>query len=284
MKICTTIEDLQNALSHHRTEKRTVGFVPTMGALHGGHLSLIAASKLENDVTVCSIFINHTQFNNPTDLEKYPRTIEEDRQLLIGARCDILFVPPVEEMYKNGDYTTISDDFGRLSSVMEGKSRPSHFAGMLTIVNKLFTAVKPDNAYFGKKDFQQLALIIQFVKKHDIPVAIKACPIVREADGLAMSSRNRLLSAEERKKAALIPETLHKVKSLWGKMQVAEIKKVVDEIFAKDSIMKLDYFNIASAETLADINDASSNNEPAMAFIAVQCGKVRLIDNISLAE
>lgn len=284
MKVCNTIKDLEDTLSVYRIEKRTVGFVPTMGALHSGHLSLIAISKSENDVTVCSIFVNPTQFNNPVDLEKYPRTIDEDKRLLDHAGCNILFLPAVGEMYRNGDYSTIREDFGILDKVMEGKSRPGHFAGMITIVNKLFIAVKPDNAYFGKKDFQQLVLIRHFVNEHHIPVTIKACPVVRETDGLAMSSRNRLLSAEERKHAELISRTLFKVKSLWGVKTVAELKEFVEETFERDAFLKLDYFEIVNAGTLAEIQDTAASNEPAVACIAAYCGSTRLIDNVSLTE
>ncbi len=283
MKIYATIKETEDALSPYRNGKRSIGFVPTMGALHRGHLSLVTRSKSENDVTVCSIFVNPTQFNSPSDLEKYPRTIDDDMQMLASAGCDILFAPSVDEMYRKGDYSTINEDFGILDKVMEGKSRPGHFAGMLTIVNKLFCIIKPDNAYFGKKDFQQLVLIRHFVHTHHLPVIIKACPIVREDDGLAMSSRNRLLSAEERSNASIIPQTLFKIKSMWGEKTSAELKEFVKDRFNMVSPLKLDYFEIVNAETLEPVKDKASGKS-AVACIAAFSGDVRLIDNISLTE
>ncbi len=284
MKICATIEELQELLAPYRKQKRSIGFVPTMGALHKGHLSLISASMAENEVTVCSIFVNPTQFNNATDLERYPRTADDDKKLLAGAQCDILFIPAVSEMYRSGDYSLIQDDFGALDKVMEGKSRPGHFAGMLTIVNKLFAAVMPDKAYFGEKDYQQLALVKQFVARHHIPVTVIACPIVREEGGLAMSSRNRLLSSEEKKHAVKISQALFMVKAQWGARPVSELKQMVKEIFANDAFLKLDYFEIVNSFTLAELHDPDADNEPAVACIAAYCGTVRLIDNVLLQE
>ena len=279
MKVANTIEELDAILEPFSVKDRPIGFVPTMGALHEGHLSLIKQAKTENEVVVCSIFVNPTQFNDPADLERYPRPLEEDKKMLESAGCDVLFMPSVAQMYPNDDYSTLNEDFGKLDKVMEGASRPGHFAGMITIVNKLFMAVKPHNAYFGQKDYQQLAIVRRFIEKHVIPINIISCPIVREPDGLAMSSRNRLLTPEERKRAVLIPQTMNKVKEMWNKNSVAEIKEFVQTEFAKEGYLKLDYFEIADARTLQPIEDRS---KPAVACIAVFDGKIRLIDNVLL--
>lgn len=270
-----------------------------MGALHEGHISLIDLAKIENHVAVCSIFVNPTQFNDPKDLERYPRPLEEDEKLLKKANCDVLFMPSVQEMYPKGDYTTLNEDFGKLDKVMEGKSRPGHFAGMITIVSKLLNAVKPTIAYFGSKDFQQLTLVQYFVKKHNLPVIIRPCPIIREEDGLAMSSRNRLLSPEERKHALLISQTLFKVKEMWGSKTAAELKQFAMDEFAKDGFLRLDYFEIVYADTLEPVESThpqplSMNREgrnplagggvSVVACVAVFDGNTRLIDNVVLND
>ena len=280
MRIVRTIAELQKALAPFRGKNKTVGFVPTMGALHEGHISLIDLAKIENHVAVCSIFVNPTQFNDPKDLERYPRPLEEDEKLLKKANCDILFIPSVQEMYPRGDYSTLQEDFGMLDKVMEGKSRPGHFAGMITIVSKLLNAVKPNVAYFGSKDFQQLTLVKYFVKKHNIPVTIRGCDIIREEDGLAMSSRNRLLSPEERKYAVLIPETMKQVKEMWETKSVAELVQFVQDTFSQDGHLRLDYFEIVNLNTLQPL---TSKNEPTIACIAAYDGQIRLIDNIVLS-
>lgn len=279
MKVAESIAELNNLLAPYRAKNAPVGFVPTMGALHKGHLSLIKQAKAENAVVVCSIFVNPTQFNDPKDLERYPRPIEEDKRMLAEAGCDVLFLPAVSEMYPDGDYSTLNEDFGKLDKVMEGVSRPGHFAGMITIVNKLFVAVKPQNAYFGQKDYQQLSIVRSFIEKHAIPIKIIACPIVREDDGLAMSSRNRLLNADERSRAVLISKTLFRVQNMWAGEPIASIKAFVEAEIAKDGYMKLVYFEIADSKTLQPVTD---KNRPAVACIAVFDGKIRLIDNVLL--
>jgi pantoate--beta-alanine ligase len=281
MQIAVNTEELDKILDPFREKDMPVGFVPTMGALHEGHISLIELAKKDNRIVVSSIFVNPTQFNDPADLKRYPRPIEEDKKMLEAAGCDVLFMPTVEQMYPGGDFSTLQDDFGLLDKVMEGKSRPGHFAGMITIVNKLFMAVKPHNAYFGQKDYQQLAIIKRFIEKHVIPINIISCPIVREADGLAMSSRNRLLTAEERKHAALIPKTMFRVKELWAKDSVTDIKRFVENEFAQDGYLKLDYFEISDARTLQPIENKEPNKQ-AVACIAIFDGKIRLIDNVLL--
>ncbi len=282
LQITATQSELETLLAAYRRDGKSIGFVPTMGALHKGHISLITLSINENDVTVCSIFVNPTQFNDPADLKRYPRPVESDREMLENAGCDILFMPSVEEMYPNEDYSLLNEDFGNLDKVMEGKSRPGHFAGMITIVNKLFTAVKPHKAYFGNKDFQQLTIVKYFVKKHRLPILIRECPISRDIDELAMSSRNRLLSVEERKAARLIPSTLFNVKEMWGRKTIAELKAFVESEFANEPVLKLDYFEIVHFETLMSLMEPISPETPIIACIATFAGKIRLIDNIRL--
>jgi pantoate--beta-alanine ligase len=283
LKIIHTIAGLQKELEEHRSRNKTIGFVPTMGALHEGHVSLIDMARIENHISVCSIFVNPTQFNDPKDLERYPRPLKEDEKLLRKAGCDVLFIPSVQEMYPGGDYTTLNEDFGNLDKVMEGKARPGHFAGMITIVSKLLNAVKPDSAYFGSKDFQQLTLVRYFVKRHNLPINVVSCPIIRDTDGLAMSSRNRLLSEEERKHAALIPQTMNKVKEMWGAKSIAEIKQFVADEFTKVGFLKLDYFEISYTDTLVAVEEPVKS-EPIVACIAAFAGKIRLIDNITLVH
>lgn len=282
LKIAATKSELEELLSPFRTIGKSIGFVPTMGALHKGHISLINLSIKENDVTICSIFVNPTQFNDPADLKRYPRPVDSDIELLEAASCNILFMPSVEEMYPNNEYVLLNEDFGMLDKVMEGKSRPGHFAGMITIVSKLFKYVKPDKAYFGSKDFQQLTIVKYFVKRRGLPIVIRECPISRDTDGLAMSSRNRLLTAEERKAAVLIPNTLYKIKEMWRKKTVPELKSFVEEAFAKHPILKLDYFEIVHFEELTPISEPVSLDTPVMVCIATFAGKIRLIDNIRL--
>jgi pantoate--beta-alanine ligase len=282
LKIAVTKSELERLLLPYRAGGKSIGFVPTMGALHKGHISLVNLCINENDVTVCSIFVNPTQFNDTADLKRYPRPVESDREMLETAGCNILFMPSVEEMYPHNDYTLLDEDFGLLDKVMEGKSRPGHFAGMITIVNKLFNYVKPNKAYFGNKDFQQLTIVKYFVKRHGMPIIIRECPISRDEDGLAMSSRNRLLSSEERKAAGLIPRTLFKVKEMWKTQSIADLKSFVEREFMRETILKLDYFEIVHSDTLMPINGPISEDTPVMACIATFAGKIRLIDNIRL--
>lgn len=282
LKIVATKDELESLLGPQRAKGNSIGFVPTMGALHKGHISLVNLSIAENDITVCSIFVNPTQFNDPADLKRYPRPVDSDRQMLENAGCDILFIPSIEEMYLDNDYNLLNEDFGILDKVMEGQSRPGHFAGMITIVNKLFNAVKPHKAYFGNKDFQQLTIVKYFVKKHNLPLTIRECPISRDDDGLAMSSRNRLLSPEERKAATLIPNTLFSVKKTWGTAKISDLKKFVLDEFAKEPILKLDYFEVVNFDTLISVTEPILPEMPIIACIATFAGKIRLIDNIRL--
>lgn len=252
-------------------------FVPTMGALHKGHLSLIRESKNENDITVCSIFVNPTQFNNPDDLKNYPRNFDDDLKLLEKDSCDVVFHPAVEEMYPVPSEETF--DFGDLERVMEGAFRPGHFNGVATVVKRLFEIVKPTRAYFGLKDYQQLVIIHKMTKDFNLPVEIIPCKIVREKNGLAMSSRNQLLSSSEKKQAEILYKTLKYVKLRSGFASVSEIRSQVERQFRKAKNVKLEYFEIADMYTLKPLKSWTDSNHP-IACIAAYVGKVRLIDNI----
>lgn len=273
-----TIAQLQEIILNHKKSGKTIGFVPTMGALHAGHISLIEKARAENNIVVCSIFVNPTQFNDPNDLIKYPRTPELDKQLLINAGCDILFSPAVDEMYPVKDERVF--DFGGLDKVMEGAHRPGHFNGVAQIVSKLFNAVKPDKAYFGKKDFQQLAIIKYITKQLNLPIQIIPCETMREPDGLAMSSRNIRLNSEERKQALQLSKALFFVKENASVLSVKELKEKVNEMLSGYDLIKTDYFEIADSETLQPVDTVISDK--TVACIAAFVGKVRLIDNISL--
>lgn len=257
---------------------KSIGFVPTMGALHAGHISLVQASKKQNDITVVSLFVNPTQFNNKEDLERYPRTLDTDLPLLEKEGCDMVFVPDEREMYPEPDLRVFS--FGNLDKVMEGKFRPGHFNGVSQIVTKLFDIVTPDCAYFGQKDFQQLAIIRKLASDCRYPVEIIACPIVREADGLAMSSRNSRLSAEERQHAPLVFKTLRKAHKTGISVSPARLKKAVIETINKDPFLQVEYFEIVDDKTLQPIKSWESPGTKT-GCIAVHAGKVRLIDNIT---
>jgi pantoate--beta-alanine ligase len=278
MEIIDSQKILNQITSNLRLKQKTVGFVPTMGALHQGHAELIRRSVRENDYTVCSIFVNPTQFNNSSDLEHYPRTPQKDIDLLNECKCNYLFMPSVEEMYPSNQDSKITIDLGGLDLVMEGAHRPGHFAGVVQIVSKLFSAVGPCNAYFGEKDFQQLAIVRRMVEKLKLPVNILGCPIVREADGLAMSSRNMRLSNEERKVAPFIYQTLLKAKKMWGSSSPNEIKSFVTTEFSKNKIFSLEYFEISDINTLQPVS--ANSHDTAVGCIAVHLGAVRLIDNV----
>lgn len=276
MLLVKTIKELQNILADLR-ESGTIGFVPTMGALHRGHLSLVKQAVLENQTVVVSIFVNPTQFNDSTDLEKYPRTLEFDLKLLKSANCDIVFAPNAEEVYPELDNRKF--DFGILETVMEGKHRPGHFNGVAQVVSKLFDMVKPDNAYFGLKDFQQLAIIKTMVTQLKLPVEIVSYPTVREESGLAMSSRNELLTAEQRKNAALLQRTLSNAKEQKEQKSVEELTNWVIETINKNPFLNVEYFEIVDDEQLQPIKNWNEKS-CKIGCIAAFCGDVRLIDNI----
>ena len=277
MKIVNSIQELKRYLAEERQHNKQIGFVPTMGALHNGHLSLVKRCVEENDVCVVSIFVNPTQFNDKNDLATYPRTLDKDSALLEPAGCDYVFAPTEAEMYPEPDTRTF--DFGTVSAVMEGARRPGHFNGVAQIVSKLFYAVEPDNAYFGEKDFQQIAVIRAMVKQLNIPVKINACPILREEDGLALSSRNVRLTPEQRQKAPLIARTLKESTNFAAGKSVQEVIDYVVNTINADPVMRVEYYEIVDGNTMESIKNWS-DTDYAVGCITVYCGEVRLIDNI----
>ena len=278
MQLYSKIHDLQKALSEDRSAGKTIGFVPTMGALHPGHLELVKRSVKENDVSVVSIFVNPTQFNDANDLLKYPRTLEADCDLLRSVACDYVFAPDVKEIYPEPDMRQF--DFGDLVTGMEGRFRPGHFNGVAQVVSRLFEIVKPDKAYFGEKDFQQLAVVRELVRQLDLPIEIIACPIVREKDGLAMSSRNRRLNENQRKQAVIISKALFESLKLKKDFSVPKLKRwVIDQINSAGGL-EVEYFEIVNGYTLQSIEDWKDTTYP-VGCIAVFCGEIRLIDNVT---
>ena len=281
MKLIQTIQELRTELDALRKQGKSIGLVPTMGALHEGHASLVKRAVAENDVVVVSDFVNPTQFNDPNDLIKYPRTLDADCALLEKEGAHIVFAPSVEEVYPEPDTRTFS--YAPLDTVMEGKYRPGHFNGGCQIVSKLFMMVEPDKAYFGEKDFQQLAIIREMVKQMNFPLEIVGCPIVREADGLALSSRNARLSEEERQQALNISKTLFASKEYAASHTVEETQKFVEESIAASEGLELEYFELVDGTTLQKISTWDETNY-AVGCITVYCGEVRLIDNIKYKE
>lgn len=280
MEIFKHIAPLKAYLKANKQENRTVGLVPTMGALHAGHLSLIKASKATNSLTVATIFVNPTQFNNKGDLLKYPRTIDTDTQKLAEVQCDVVFCPGEEEMYP--EPSTIKLDFGPLDQVMEGHFRPGHFSGVGLVVSKLFNIVEPDNAYFGQKDWQQFAVISALNKQLNFNCRVHSVPTLREADGLAMSSRNLRLSASQREAATVFYQALKLgEKLLRGGTSVADVKVSVRQLIESGDDVRLEYFEVADAENLNLLENISWSKRPIMC-IAGYVGDVRLIDNMFL--
>ncbi len=251
-----------------------------MGALHEGHLSLIRKAKLENDFVVCSIFVNPTQFNNSSDLKAYPRTIEADMKLLAAENCDLLFFPSVEEMYPESLNKESANDYGNFIHVLEGKHRPGHFDGVVTIVNKLFSLVKPNQVYFGQKDYQQCLVVKELIRRNHSQIIFHQCEVVREPDGLAMSSRNVRLSAIERESALKLSKALFHIQNNWNeKTWRIEMQSAIEMILAEE-LLELEYFEIADKDSLEKLSDFSSS---AVCLVAVNCGVTRLIDNVLLA-
>lgn len=281
MKVFNRIKDLQQYLAEAKKENKTIGLVPTMGALHKGHESLVKRCAKENDECVVSVFVNPTQFNDKNDLVTYPRTVEKDCELLEAAGCTAAFVPSEEEMYPESDTRVF--DLGPVAAVMEGPRRPGHFNGVAQVVSKLFDIVKPDNAYFGEKDFQQIAVIRQMVKLLDLPVNIVACPIVREADGLALSSRNTRLTEEQRKKAPVIARTLKESVTFAPRKSVGEVIDYVVSTLNAVPEVEVEYYEIVDGYTMQPVQDWSETTYP-VGCITVYCGNVRLIDNIAYGK
>ncbi len=281
MKLIRTIKELQAELDTYKKQGKKIGLVPTMGALHAGHASLVKRSVSENSATVVSVFVNPTQFNDKNDLIKYPRNLDADCQLLEEVGATFVFAPAVEEMYPEPD--TRQFNFAPLDTVMEGAFRPGHFNGVAQIVTKLFDAVQPDNAYFGEKDFQQLAIIRAMVKQLGYTLHIVGCPIVRETDGLALSSRNARLSKEEREIALNISQTLFKSRIFAASHSLEETVKFVEDSIAAVDGLRLEYFQIVDGNTLQPVSDWE-DSDYIVGCITVFCGEVRLIDNIKYKE
>jgi len=278
MKIIRSKQELQAEIESLKSAGKSIGFVPTMGALHDGHKALVARSVFENDCSVVSIFVNPTQFNNATDLEKYPRNIEKDADMLESVGCDFVFAPISEEIYQSDEIDKRFEfDFGGLDTVMEGRFRPGHFNGVVQIVSKLFQLVQPDKAYFGEKDFQQLAIIHHMVDVMNFDVEIIDCPIVREKSGLALSSRNERLTDEQRKKAVEISKVLFESRNFAPKLSPKELTKWVTDKINAVSCLEVEYYEIVQVDNLQIVDSWS---KPTVGCIAVFCGEVRLIDNI----
>lgn len=277
MELFRKINELKSVLDTDRQNGYTIGFVPTMGALHQGHLSLVDRAALENDRVVLSIFVNPTQFNDPKDLKNYPRTLGQDLLLLSSTSCDYVFSPEVEEMYPEPD--TRKFDFGSLETVMEGKFRPGHFNGVAQVVSKLFAVVEPHKAYFGRKDFQQYSIIKNMVNRLKLPLQLVACDTVREADGLAMSSRNALLTKEHRAIAPQIYHILQAARAESGSSAPEDVRRHVIEKINSFSLLSLEYFEIVDELTLKSVSSWSEKGDK-VGCIAVFAGSVRLIDNI----
>lgn len=278
MEVIRTVDGLRKSLAEARKGGRSVGLVPTMGALHAGHISLVDRARKENDVVVVSVFVNPTQFNNKEDLATYPRTEEADCAKLEAAGVDFAFIPTVEEMYPEPDNRVF--DLGEVAEVMEGPMRPGHFNGVAQVVSKLFAMVEPDRAYFGEKDFQQIAVIRRMVEIEKFPIRIVDCPILRESDGLAMSSRNTRLTAEQRAIAPEIYKALKASTDYARNHSLAETKQhVIDAINAVDGL-EVEYYEIVDPLTMQPLSQWPSDGGDAQGCITVYCGKVRLIDNI----
>lgn len=278
MKIFTSRVALSAYLKEQQSEQKTIGLVPTMGALHAGHLSLIERARNESDVVVCSIFVNPTQFTDPGDLAKYPRPIENDIEQLRNSGCDVLFMPEVSEMYTGNEKWHI--DLHGLDNILEGKIRPGHYQGVTQIVKKLFDTVQPDKAFFGQKDYQQVMVISELVKQFKIPVQLIMCPIVREDDGLAMSSRNVYLSASDHQQALVLSQALNLSEKLFPEKSIPEIKEEVSRFINKSEGVILEYFEICDPQTLQPVS--VKNGQSLVALVAAKVGQIRLIDNVIL--
>lgn len=281
MEILKTKKTLQDFIERQKEMGKRIGFAPTMGALHNGHLSLYKAAREENDLVISSVFVNPTQFNNLEDLEKYPRDTQKDISILEkSGLVDAVYLPQVEDIYPEKTESK-KYDYDGLENEMEGKSRPGHFDGVGTVVEELFRQVQPNNAYFGEKDFQQLAIIKKMTEKKHLPVTIKGIPIYRAENGLALSSRNQRLTEERRDESKIIFETLEKTKEWFKNLSVSEIKNKVKDVFEHQNNMELEYFLIADEHTLKEIRQ-KEEGKSHRAFIVVNVDDVRLIDNMHL--
>jgi pantoate--beta-alanine ligase len=281
LQLFTTIDEVRTASRPARHARKRLGFVPTMGALHEGHLSLVRAAKAADDVVAVSIFVNPTQFGPNEDLAKYPRSFDHDRELLEHEEVDFLFAPSAEEMYPSGAVTWVTVE--EMSGKLDGRSRPGHFRGVTTVVAKLFHIVEPDAAFFGQKDAAQAAIIRRMVRDLNLPVEIVVCPIVREADGLAMSSRNVYLNPEQRRQALALHRSLLRVEQMVkdGETDSAKLVAAGRTEFSSEPSVRLDYFEIVNPDTLDPVDDVSGG---ALVAVAAYLGTTRLIDNIVLKK
>ncbi len=274
---------LKKYITEQKGKNLTIGYVPTMGALHAGHISLVEAAKSKSDVTVCSIFINPTQFNDPKDFEKYPVTISNDILLLERSKCDVLFLPSVSEIYPNSIAESEKYDLGELENILEGKYRPGHFQGVCQVVHKFLEIVKPEYLFLGQKDYQQCLVIKRLINQLNLAVELVTTSTHREPSGLAMSSRNLRLNPEEKEKAAAIFEVLSYIKKHYNSASSTELENYAIDYLLKKGFTKVDYVSIADAETLQPVADAADTKK-VIALIAAFMGEVRLIDNLTLTE
>lgn len=279
LKILTDKKTTGEIIRKLRLNQHKTGFVPTMGALHKGHISLIEACKKNNEICFCSIFINPTQFNEPEDFQNYPKTLDADIQILKDNGCDYVFIPEISDIYPEGIDKKIHIDLGGLDHVLEGKYRPGHFDGVVTIIYKLFSILPADSAYFGQKDYQQSLVIKKMVDHFKFKVNIHICPIIREKDGLAMSSRNLLLGKKERKLAPVIYDTLQKARNMAKTDKITEICSWAEKKLSGHNLIKVEYFEFLNADTLRPINILEDANK-VIICTALKIGKIRLIDNI----
>jgi pantoate--beta-alanine ligase len=282
VQVFQTVAEIQRYLLNiSQLGKKTVGFVPTMGALHEGHLSLIKASKTKSDITVCSIFVNPTQFNDKKDFEKYPIQIDKDLEMLLDANCDVVFVPNVEEIYPNGTLERTTVDLGFIGKTLDGEHRPGHFEGVLQVVKRLLDIVQPDLLFLGQKDYQQCMVLTKLVEHYQLPVKVEICDTLREKDGLAMSSRNARLNAGERIAAVKISQSLFYIKEHIKDQSIHELIEEQLKFLAEDEIIQVEYLTVVNGKTLEPV-DIYQENTPLTALIAAKVGQVRLIDNMIL--
>jgi pantoate--beta-alanine ligase len=278
VKVYSKISDFKIAIDELKSKGKSIGFVPTMGALHNGHLSLVNSSENQNDITVVSVFVNPTQFNNSDDLENYPRTLEQDLSLLKSTKCDLVLTPSASDVYSS-DFVSTDLNLGDLETVMEGKHRPGHFDGVVNVVKRFFDIIQPDKAYFGLKDFQQVSVVKFMVSSFNLPIEIVACPTLRDSTGLAMSSRNKRLSDSEKLDSLIIHKTLLLAKEKSTLLNPIQVTNSCIDFFNSGNL-KLEYFEIVDPLTLQTLTDTWV--EGATACIVAFCGEVRLIDNLQL--
>jgi len=281
VKVFETISEIRKYLAAKRQEGHSIGFVPTMGSLHRGHTALIRKAKQENSIVVCSIFVNPKQFNNFDDLNKYPRNLQKDLDILSNSDCDVVFTPSTQEIYPKPVDSFY--DFGELDQTMEGKYRKGHFNGVAIVVKRLLEIIEPKRAYFGKKDYQQLLVVKQLVKKTGLPTKIVPCDTVREPDGLAYSSRNRRLTSQQRKEAAAIYKALLKARDHYPGKSTEELKEMIARDINAKPTLDVEYIEIVNPETLKPIESNQTGNK-AIACVAAYAGDIRLIDNMFFNE